>query len=108
MTFKWDHQQRTCDISMPGYVTNDLNKFQHDTPKHQQHTPSEYVTPIYSAKTQYAIRDETPLLSSKQCINIQKITGSVVYYTRAVDPTVIMPLDDIAIEQTKATEKTKQ
>jgi hypothetical protein len=31
--------------------------------------------------------------------------GSALYYTRAVDPTVLMPLNDIATEQTKATEK---
>jgi hypothetical protein len=65
MTLTWDYQQRTCDISMPGYVTNVLNKFQHDAPKHPQHTPSKYGTPIYGAKTQYATRDEIPLLSAK-------------------------------------------
>jgi hypothetical protein len=36
-----------------------------------------------------------------------KVTGSVLYYARAVDPTVLMPLNDIATEQTKATEKTQ-
>jgi hypothetical protein len=30
-----------------------------------------------------------------------------LYYARAVDPTVLMPLNDIAMEQTKATEKTQ-
>jgi hypothetical protein len=30
-----------------------------------------------------------------------------MYYARAVDPTVLMPLNDIATEQTKATEKTQ-
>jgi hypothetical protein len=38
---------------------------------------------------------------------MQNITGSVLYYSRAVDPTVIIPLNDIATEQTRATEKTK-
>jgi hypothetical protein len=33
------------------------------------------------------------------------IINSVLYYARAVDPTVSMPLNDIATEQTKATEK---
>jgi hypothetical protein len=106
MILKLDYQQHTCEISMPGHVTNVLNKFQHDASKHPQHTPSKYVTPLYGAKRQYATRDETPLLSSKQP-HIQKITGSVLYYARAVDPTVIMPLSDIATEQTKATEKTQ-
>jgi hypothetical protein len=37
----------------------------------------------------------------------RKVTGSVLYYSRAVDPTVLMPLNVIATEQTKATEKTQ-
>jgi hypothetical protein len=76
---KWDYQKQTCNISMPGYVATVLNKFQHDNPRNLQHTPSKYLTPVYGAKTQYATRDDTPLLSAKQCTNIQKITGSVLY-----------------------------
>jgi hypothetical protein len=33
MTLKWDYDKRTCDISMPGYVSNVLSKFQHDSPQ---------------------------------------------------------------------------
>jgi hypothetical protein len=51
MTLKWDYKNRTCDISMPGYVSNVLSKFQQDAPKHPQHTPSRLVTPVYGAKT---------------------------------------------------------
>jgi hypothetical protein len=107
MTLKWDYKSRTCDISMPGYVSNVLSKFQHDAPKHPQHTPSRYITPVYGAKTQYATKDEPPPLTAQQCLTIQKVTGSVLYYAKAVDPTVLMPLNDIATEQTKATEKRK-
>jgi hypothetical protein len=106
MTLKWDYKNRTCDMSMPGYVSNVLSKFQHDTPKHPQYTPSRFVTPVYGSKTQYATKDETPPLTAQQCLTIQKVTGSVLYYTRAVDPTVLMSLNDIPTEQTKATEKT--
>jgi hypothetical protein len=91
---------------MPGYVLNVLRKFQNDVPMRPQHTPSRYVTPVCGAKT-YAKKDETPPLTAKQCLTIQKVTGSVFYYARAVDPTVLMPLNDIATEQTKATEKTQ-
>jgi hypothetical protein len=84
-----------------------LSKFQHDSPRRPQHTPSRYVTPVYGAKTQYATNDETPPLTAQQCLTIQKVAGSVLYYARAVDPTVLMPLNDIAMEQTKATEKTQ-
>jgi hypothetical protein len=53
------------------------------------------------------MKDETPPLTVQQCFTIQKVTGSVLYYVRAVDPTVLMQLNDIATEQTKATEKTQ-
>jgi hypothetical protein len=92
---------------MHGYVSNVLIKFQHDAPKHPQHTPSRYVTPVYGAKTQYATKDETPSLMDTKCLTIRTVTGSVLYYARAVDPTVLMPLSDIDTEQTKATEKRK-
>jgi hypothetical protein len=108
MSSKWDYKNRTCDISMPGYVSNVLSKFQHDAPKHPQHTLSRYVTPVYGAKTQYTMQYETPPLTAKQCLNIQKVTGSVLYYARAADPIVLMPLNDIATEQTKATDKTQE
>jgi hypothetical protein len=107
MTLKWDYKHRTCEISMPGYVSNVLSKFQHDTPKHPKHTPSQYVTPVYGAKTQYTMKDEIPPLTAQQYLTIQKVTGSVLYYARAVDPTDLMPLNDIATEQTKATGKTQ-
>jgi hypothetical protein len=74
MSLKWDYKNRTCDISMPGYVSNVLSKFQHDAPKHPQHNHSKYVTPVYGAKTQYATKDETTPLTAKQCITIQKVT----------------------------------
>jgi hypothetical protein len=93
MTLKWDCQKGTCDISTSGYVANVLNKFQHENPKYPQHTPSKYVTPVYDTNTQSATRDETPPLSTKHLTKIQNFTVSVLYYSRKVDPTVIMPLN---------------
>jgi hypothetical protein len=57
MTLKWDYKNGTCDISMTGNVVNFLSKFQHETPKHPQHTLSRYVMPVYGSKTQYATQD---------------------------------------------------
>jgi hypothetical protein len=39
MSLKWDYRTRTCCISMHGYVSNVLSKFQHDAPNHPKHTP---------------------------------------------------------------------
>jgi hypothetical protein len=72
ITLEWDYNKRTCDISMPGYITNVLNKFQHDTPKTPQHTPSRYGTPVYGAKMQYATQDETPPLRTNNSLPSKK------------------------------------
>jgi hypothetical protein len=106
MTLKWDYNKCICDISMPGYISNILSKFQHDSPKQPQHTPSRYVLPVYGAKTQYNYGWNTPAHCTTMSRN-PKVTGSVLYYARAVDPSVLMPLNDIATEQTKSTEKTQ-
>jgi hypothetical protein len=74
ITLKWDYKNRTCDTYMPGYISNVLSKFQHDAPKHLQHTPARYVTPVYGAKTQYATKYESPPLTDQQCLTIQKVT----------------------------------
>jgi hypothetical protein len=75
MTLKWDYTNRTCGISMPCYVSNVVSKFQHDAPKHPQHTLPRYVTPVYGAETQYATKHETPPLTAQQCLAIQKSPG---------------------------------
>jgi hypothetical protein len=46
MKLKWDYSKHICDISMPGYVSNILSKFQHDSSNHPQHTPSRYITSV--------------------------------------------------------------
>jgi hypothetical protein len=66
MTLKWDYKNRTCDISMSGYIANVLNNFQHDTTKHPQHTPSKYIMPVYGANTLFTMQDETTTLTAKQ------------------------------------------
>jgi hypothetical protein len=107
MALKWDYQKQTCDISMPEYIANVLNKFQHENPKHPPHIHSKYITLLIGAKNQHTTIYETPSLPAKQCTNIQRIIVSVLYYARALDPIVLMPLTDITTEQIKATEKTQ-
>jgi hypothetical protein len=36
---KWDYHHRTLDISMPGYIHKQLQKYRHNCPKRPQHCP---------------------------------------------------------------------
>jgi hypothetical protein len=58
-------------------------------------------------KTQYVENENnSPALSAKDVNNLQQLTGTLLYYVRAVDPTLIMPVNVLASEQTKATSDT--
>ncbi len=57
------------------------------------------------AQTPLAV-DSSPLLNEKGLKRVQKIVGSILYYVRAVDMTVLMALSAIAVEQMKVMAKT--
>ena len=39
ITLDWNYTQRTLDISMPGYIKKQLQKYKHDMPKRPQNCP---------------------------------------------------------------------
>ena len=43
ITLKWDYINRTCDISMPGYIATALHRFQHPLPNLPEHSPHRYT-----------------------------------------------------------------
>jgi hypothetical protein len=92
---------------MPGYIKATLHKYQHPAPARPEHAPHGWNLPIYGAKTQF-VSDPTPspALSYKDVNKLQQLTGTLLYYTRAVDPTLIMPINVLASEQSNATELT--
>jgi hypothetical protein len=92
---------------MPRYIKSALHKYQHPAPARPEHAPHTWNPPIYSAKTQF-VNDKTssPALSDKDVHKLQQLTGTILYYARAVDPTLIMSINVLASEQSNATEVT--
>jgi hypothetical protein len=88
---------------MPGYIKAALHKYQHPAPTGPEHAPHTWNPPIYGAKTQF-VSDETtsPALSDKDVNKLQQLTGALLYYARAVDPTLIMPINVLASEPSNA------
>jgi hypothetical protein len=48
----------------------------------------------------------SPALSAKDVNKLQQLTVTLLYYARAVDPTLIMTINVLASEQSKATSDT--
>ena len=72
-----------------------------------QHCPYSPEPKKYGAEAQSPLQQDTSRkLTEKEIKQVQKIVGSILYYARAVDMTVLMALSSIASEQTKGTKRT--
>ena len=104
---EWDYIGRTVDISMPGYIAKKLQEYNHIKSKAIQNCPYTPAPKQFGSEAQRPLPpDSSPRLDKKGIRRVQQIVGSILYYARAVDMTVLMALSTLAIEQTKATEKT--
>jgi hypothetical protein len=94
LTLAWNYKARTVDLSMPGYVAKALERFQHPPPKRPQHSPHDWQAPQYGAKTQLSDKaDTSPLLPPSGIQFLQQVVGTILYYARAVDNTMLVPSD---------------
>jgi hypothetical protein len=107
LVMKWDYKLRQCDISMPGYIERALARFEHPKPKKPQDNPFRYIAPEYGAKVQYAPEeDQSEPLDEKGKKRIQEILGTLLYYARAVDPTILVTISSLSTQQAKPTVQT--
>ena len=102
----WDYNHRNVQLSMDGYVAQALLEFEHAAPKVPYHAPSRYTPPRFGERIQYATVDESDLLASDKITFIQRVIGKLLYYARAVDPTMLHAINDIALSASKGTEET--
>ena len=67
-------------------------------------TPGKYTVPVY-CRIQIAKVDTSPPLSPTQTTELQAIVGTLLYYARAVDPTLLPISNEIASQQATPTTK---
>ena len=103
----WDYKNRKCTLTMPGYIEKLLHKVQHPLPKKPVHSPHRWTPPQYGATIQTPVQDpKGQPVTDKERRWIQSVIGSLLYYARAVDPTLLPAINTIAMQQTIATENT--
>jgi hypothetical protein len=101
LTLEWDYTNRTVQLSMPGYVAKALRRFQHDPPKRPEHSPHPWTAPNYGASTQMtAPTDTSPPLDPAAKLRLQEILGTLLFYARAIDCTMLVALSALASAKT--------
>ena len=80
LTINWDYDKSICDISMPTYIQEAFQKFQHPAPSRPKDTPHAWIQPIYGAAVQYVEQpDDSPLLPPNSINLVQQIIGTLLY-----------------------------
>ena len=102
----WNYTKRCVTLSMPRYILSALHKFQHPTPSKGQHAPHSYLRPDYGTKIQYAQEDNSKALSADDKQVVQSILGTLLYYARAIDSTMLPALNELASKQAAPTQET--
>lgn len=108
VTFEWDYENGTVDLSMPGYIERFLRRFAHAMPQHPERAPHEWAKPNYGAKVQYADTtdpNDTEVGQAEQQL-IQEVVGVLLFYGRAIDSSILVALGTIASQQASPTKKT--
>jgi hypothetical protein len=101
LTLAWDHTAHTVQLSMPGYIAKALHRFQHPTPAKPVHAPHPWTAPSYGATTQLTMpTDTSPSLDPAAKLRLQEILGTLLYYARAIDCTMLVALSTLASAQT--------
>jgi hypothetical protein len=83
-----------------------LQRFIHPTPERPEHAPYNYAAPTYGSRQQVATIDTSPAVDSKDTKRIQEVLGTLLYYARVVDCTMISAIGTIATQQANATTAT--
>ena len=106
INLKWDYVKRSVRLSMEGYIEQTLLELEHQRPSKKYHGPSRYTIPNYGTRVQYVKVDETNPLGLTQIRFIQRAVGKLLYYARAVDPTMLHAINDISLSAAKGTDAT--
>jgi hypothetical protein len=106
LTIDWDYDKGQVHVHMPSYLDKAFLKFKPVAPSKKQNSPHPHTIPQYGAKNQYAESQvESPLLNKEDTKHVQAVMGTLLYYARAVDSTILTALSSLATEQAKQTQK---
>ena len=90
---------------MPTYIAKVLDRFNIPSDGPAQHSPAKYEC-NFGRDAQLTEVDTSPTISMERQKNIQEIVGSLLFYARAVDPTMICDTNRLGSSQANPTEKT--
>jgi hypothetical protein len=104
MSIRINRPKRHVTITMDGYIQKLIRRVRPDGIKGAS-TPAQYHPPNYANPgEQKAATDDSPLASEENKKILQSVVGTLLYYSRAVDPTICTAVHQLGSVQSKPTE----
>ena len=97
-------------MSMPNYIQKALKRLQYSPTIRPQYSPHRHMAPQYDRKGEQQLTpppDRTTPLSNKETTHIQLILGTLLYYARALDCTILPALNELSSQQSAPTMVTR-
>jgi hypothetical protein len=92
---------------MPGYISRALNRFVHPAPTQPKLSLICGNDPNYGNMTHLTpVLDTSPLLSSAAKLHLQEMLGTLPYYARALDVTILTAISEVSTEMAIGAVKT--
>ena len=102
-TIQFNRDKKTVTLSMPAYIAKVLQRFV-PSKLSGASSPSIYTSPSNGTRTQLANEDTSPALTHDAAKRIQEIVGSLLFYARGVDPTILPTVNLLASLQSSPTQ----
>ena len=100
-----DRNNRHVTISMSGYIDKLFQTIRPNGTKGAS-TPNTYCPPNYkNPGAQTATIDDTPLATLAQKKELQSVIGTLLYYSRTVDPSILTAVHELGSVQANPTIK---
>ena len=101
---EFDDNEHTVTLSMPEYIPKAIQRFNNNKTFHHAPTPALYHPPEYGKKGPQTERvDSTRPLNTAEVKRLQEITGTFLFYARAVDCTMLPACVQLAAAQADPT-----
>ena len=102
---KFDDDNSSVTFSMPNYIPKVLARFFPNQIVKGAKSPALYVPPTYGKGDQISDQDNSPTLNKAGVKRLQEIVGSMLFYARAIDCTMLTAVNHLASLQSNPTQK---
>ena len=92
---------------MPTYIYHTLTKYKHPKPTTPQHSPYTFTqVNIFHRIQKPTSHPTSPKLNIIQKTHVKQVIGTLLYYGRAIDPTILVALNTLATMQNSPSQYT--